>query len=104
MSEVVSNLIISKTKDFEFITKDSHFTDDTVLTLAIADYFNKYGKTLDKNLLINEIKNTAKNYINAGYGPSFLRWVNSSSNEPYNSYGNGAAMRVSPVSYVANSL
>ena len=93
-----------KTKDFEFITKDSHFTDDTVLTLAIADYFNKYGKTLDKNLLINIVKSTVKKYINAGYGPSFLRWVNSSSNEPYNSYGNGAAMRVSPVSYVASSL
>ena len=93
-----------KSKDFAFFNDDTRFTDDSVLTLAISKYFLKFPKEINKNELIKIIKETAQKYINAGYGPSFLRWINSNSSLPYNSYGNGAAMRVSPVAYVSNSL
>ena len=94
----------TKSKDFTFFNDDTRFTDDSVLTLAISKYFLIFPKEINKNELIKIIKETAQKYINAGYGPSFLRWINSSSSLPYNSYGNGAAMRVSPVAYVSNSL
>ena len=94
----------TKSKDFPFFNDDTRFTDDSVLTLAISKYFLKFPKEINKNELIKIIKETAQRYINAGYGPSFLRWINSNSSLPYNSYGNGAAMRVSPVAYVSNSL
>lgn len=94
----------TKSKDFTFFNEDTRFTDDSVLTLAISKYFLKFSKEINKNELTKIIKETAQKYINAGYGPSFLRWINSNSSLPYNSYGNGAAMRVSPVAYVSNSL
>ena len=94
----------TKSKDFPLFNEDTRFTDDSVLTLAISKYFLKFPKEINKNELIKIIKETAQKYINAGYGPSFLRWINSNSSLPYNSYGNGAAMRVSPVAYVSNSL
>lgn len=94
----------TKSKDFAFFNKDTRFTDDSVLTLAISKYFLKFPDETNRDELIKIIKETAQKYISAGYGPSFLRWINSNSSLPYNSYGNGAAMRVSPVAYVSNSL
>lgn len=94
----------TKSKDFTFFNDDTRFTDDSVLTLAISKYFLTFLKETNKDELIKLVKETAQKYINAGYGPSFLRWINSNSSLPYNSYGNGAAMRVSPVAYVSNSL
>lgn len=94
----------TKSKDFAFFNDDTRFTDDSVLTLAISKYFLKFPDETNKDELIKIIKETAQKYISAGYGPSFLRWINSDSSLPYNSYGNGAAMRVSPVAYVSNSL
>lgn len=94
----------TKSKDFTFFNDDTRFTDDSVLTLAISKYFLTFLKETNKDELIKLVKENAQKYINAGYGPSFLRWINSNSSLPYNSYGNGAAMRVSPVAYVSNSL
>ena len=94
----------TKSKDFPFFNEDTRFTDDSVLTLAISKYFLTFLKETNKDELIKLVKETAQKYINAGYGPSFLRWINSNSSLPYNSYGNGAAMRVSPAAYVSNSL
>ena len=94
----------TKSKDFAFFNDDTRFTDDSVLTLAISKYFLTFLKETNKDELIKLVKETAQKYINAGYGPSFLRWINSNSSLPYISYGNGAAMRVSPVAYVSNSL
>ena len=94
----------TKSKDFPLFNEDTRFTDDSVLTLAISKYFLPFLKKTNKDELIKLVKETAQKYINAGYGPSFLRWINSNSSLPYNSYGNGAAMRVSPVAYVSNSL
>lgn len=94
----------TKSKDFTLFNEDTRFTDDSVLTLAISKYFLTFLKETNKDELIKLVKETSQKYINAGYGPSFLRWINSNSSLPYNSYGNGAAMRVSPVAYVSNSL
>ena len=94
----------TKSKNFTFFNDDTRFTDDSVLTLAISKYFLTFLNETNKDELIKLVKETAQKYINAGYGPSFLRWINSNSSLPYNSYGNGAAMRVSPVAYVSNSL
>jgi len=82
-----------KTKEFELFTANSHFTDDSVLTVAIADallHQLPYGETL---------KAYGRCYPDAGYGSTFRRWMQSDSLEPYNSWGNGSAMRVSPVAY-----
>ena len=93
-----------KSKDFSFFNKTTRFTDDSVLTLAVSNYFLKFNKSLNRDELIKIVKETSLKYINAGYGPSFLKWLKSDFSSPYNSYGNGAAMRISPVAYMANDL
>ena len=87
-----------KTKEFSLFTEKSRFTDDTVLTVATIDALlnNKpYAKTYKQWFL---------KYPDAGYGGSFHRWGYSDSLEPYNSFGNGSAMRVSPVGFSFNTL
>ena len=87
-----------KTKDFSLLDPDCFFTDDTVLTVALADallHELDYAVTL---------KLYYRRYPDAGYGGSFHKWATSDSWAPYNSWGNGAAMRVSPAAYVAESL
>jgi ADP-ribosylglycohydrolase len=83
-----------KTKEFELITPECRFTDDTVLTVAVADsllHRKPYAQTLQEYF---------RRYPGAGYGASFLSWAASESAEPYNSFGNGSAMRVSPVGWL----
>jgi ADP-ribosylglycohydrolase len=87
-----------KLTDFELFSRGSRFTDDTVLTVATAeallgdgDYagaYRRYGRA----------------YPNAGYGGSFYRWLLDEDAGPYNSWGNGAAMRVSPVGFALDSV
>ncbi|WP_296889728.1 ADP-ribosylglycohydrolase family protein [uncultured Methanobrevibacter sp.] len=91
-----------KTKDFNLYELYSNFTDDTVMTLAIASWLLK-DKT-SKDVLISEIKRFGLEYPNAGYGAMFYKWLNQESPEPYGSWANGSAMRVSPVAWVADSL
>ena len=97
-----------KTKDFELFTKDSSFTDDSVLTLAVAKALCELEDRNDmeafKNLLIGAFHELSEVYFDAGYGYRFFRWILSRSTEPYGSYGNGSAMRVSPVAWYASSL
>ena len=69
------------------------FTDDTVLTVAVAHAI------LTGDDMAETIKNFANRYPFAGYGSGFRRWMRAWGNEPYNSFGNGAAMRVSPVGF-----
>jgi ADP-ribosylglycohydrolase len=90
-----------KTKDFKFLTDDSFFTDDTVMTIAVADALLK-GGTADN--FIDSMKKFGRLYPNADYGGNFGNWLLSDDRKPYNSYGNGAAMRVSPCAWFANSL
>lgn len=86
-----------KTEEFELFTAKSRFTDDTVLTIAVADCI-LHGKDY-----ASTIKEYALKYPDAGYGGMFYRWIKSSSSEPYNSFGNGSAMRVSPVGFAFDS-
>ena len=91
-----------KTKDFELFTNRSIFTDDTVMTLAIANWLIK-DKT-SQSVLIKELQYFGSKYPNAGYGRMFSQWVRQENPKPYGSWANGSAMRVSPCAWVADSL
>lgn len=83
----------TKRKDFRLFSPLSLYTDDTVLTVAVADAIlqgQDYGRS---------IRSYARRHPFRGYGPKFLIWMLSSSPRPYNSLGNGSAMRVSPVGH-----
>ena len=87
-----------KTKDFTLFSGPCRFTDDTVLTVALADSL-MHNKSYSENL-----RRYAKLYPNSGYGGRFKQWTFIGNTEPYNSYGNGSAMRVSPVAWLFNDL
>lgn len=87
-----------KTKSFPLFKAKSHFTDDTVLTIAVADAIlnhKNYAQTL---------KEYYHRYPKAGFGGNFRRWAASDETEPYYSFGNGSGMRVSPVAYAFSDL
>jgi ADP-ribosylglycohydrolase len=86
-----------KKTSFALFSETSRFTDDTVLSVAIADAI------VNKADYMTALKTYGRNYPAAGYGMSFYHWVQSSDTEPYNSWGNGSAMRVSPVGFAFNS-
>lgn len=89
--------------DFELFTEGSFFTDDTVMTLAVADWLLK-SETLSSGDLIKSMQELGRRYPDVGYGPRFNYWLWSDNPQPNNSYGNGSAMRVSPVALYAQSL
>lgn len=91
-----------KDYNFNLITKLSRFTDDTVMTLAVASWLLKDPE--DTNILIQEMQLLGKQFPAAGYGHMFRKWLESTNPEPYGSYGNGSAMRVSPCAWFAKSL
>ncbi|MCR4897668.1 MAG: ADP-ribosylglycohydrolase family protein, partial [Acholeplasmatales bacterium] len=91
-----------KTKEFPLFSNSSCYTDDTVMTLAVAEILQK-GYINDKNKIIDTFKKWGKAYPDAGYGGHFYYWVLGSDRKPYNSYGNGSAMRVSPCGWYGNS-
>lgn len=82
-----------KTVDFPLFSSECRFTDDTVLTIAVADAILQEGD------YATFIQDYARRYPNAGYGGSFKRWMYDENKEAYNSFGNGSAMRVSPVGW-----
>lgn len=82
-----------KTKDFPQFRAASRFTDDTVLTVAVAD------SVLMGRPYLDSVREIARRHPDAGYGGSFFRWLYTHDPRPYGSWGNGAAMRVSPVGY-----
>ncbi|MGI6509793.1 MAG: ADP-ribosylglycohydrolase family protein [Erysipelotrichaceae bacterium] len=95
-----------KTKDFELFTDDCFVTDDSVMTLAIAKAIMESDSSfedLGKKAVIY-MQKLGRKYPYCSYGGSFAGWLVSSNPKPYNSWGNGAAMRVSAVAYVGNSL
>jgi ADP-ribosylglycohydrolase len=87
-----------KTKDFPLFQEECRFTDDTVLTVAVADVI------LNGNNYIDKFKWYYRCYPLAGYGGTFKTWAGSSNREPYNSWGNGSAMRVSPIGFAFDDL
>ena len=97
-----------KTKEFELFTKKCEFTDDTVMTVAVAEALMDAGPDADetkvKELLIKSMKKWGHAYPGAGYGGRFVTWLFSRRTEPYGSYGNGSGMRVSSVGWLYDSL
>ena len=92
-----------KTEDFELLPAGSRFTDDTVMTLAVAEWLMTDPAHSERGL-VECMQRLGRKYPNAGYGGMFSRWLATDNPEPYNSFGNGSAMRVSPVGLYANSL
>ena len=96
-----------KTKEFSFVSRGCTFTDDTVMTVAVARALIRMHRDgyFFKAALVEEMKFLGNKYRNAGYGGRFSLWLMIGDDaEPYNSYGNGSAMRVSPCGFYANSL
>jgi len=87
-----------KTKDFVLFSDQCFFTDDSILTIALAD------SILQSTPYVDNLKKFYHLYPNGGYGGSFHQWAQSQNPKPYNSWGNGAAMRISPVGYAYNEL
>ena len=89
-------------KEVPLFTSLSYPTDDSIMTLAVADVLQK-GYQYDPKMIVETFKMWAKAYPDSGYGVKFSNWGFSSDTEPYYSMGNGAAMRVSPVGWYARS-
>lgn len=89
----------TKRKDFQpLIAAHAFYTDDSVLTIAVADAF------LNGRDLVASFKDWGRRYPNSGWGSRFAQWLFSDETAPYGSYGNGSAMRVSPVALLAGDL
>ena len=86
-----------KTKDFPLFHPRCCFTDDSVLTVTIAKAI------LSDHNYLKAVWETGRKYPHAGYGGSFIRWLRSNNPKPYNSWGNGSAMRVSPIGFAFDS-
>ena len=94
-----------KSKDFDLFTDRCRFTDDTAMTVAVAKALleckGDYTELSDHT--VRCMQEIGRKYPNAGYGQIFYLWLHHKNPGPYRSYGNGSAMRVSPVAYVAKT-
>ena len=95
-----------KTKNFEFWGEGCTFTDDTVMTLAVADAILEHRREKEdfKETLVKKMQELGRKYPIAGYGKSFANWIYSECPKPYNSFGNGSAMRVSAFAWLFDDL
>ena len=99
-----------KTKDFEFFDKECMFTDDTVMTIAVADALMQFDSITAENTevfktaLVDTMHRIGIKYPDCGYGGRFCMWILHGDKTPYNSCGNGSAMRVSPVGWYSKTL
>ena len=95
-----------KSKDFEFLTYKCFATDDSVMSLALAQAIlvSKPDYSDLSNNAVECMQAVGRNYPDCGYGGAFANWMFSDDPKPYNSFGNGAAMRVSAAGFAANSL
>ena len=91
-----------KNKKFETFPIKSHFTDDTVMTLAVASWLYSTNRTSDA--LVKSMQYFGSLYPYAGYGRNFYNWLRDENPQPYYSWGNGSAMRVSPCGWVAKTF
>lgn len=95
-----------KSKDFIFFTENSHYTDDTIMTVAIAKAIlsSKPDRSDLSEKAVYYTRYYGHKYPNHDYGGMFSDWLTTANPKPYHSYGNGAAMRVSACGFVAKSL
>ena len=96
----------NKTKDFPLLSEDSYFTDDTVMTIAVAEAFLDAAddEEVIRQRLIQSMQKWGHRYPHAGYGVRFNHWLRQKNPLPYNSFGNGSAMRVSAVAWLYHDL
>ena len=83
-----------KTKNFQLLDPNCKFTDDTVMTIAVAE------ACMNDESYVNTLQKWGRKYPFSGYGSWFNKWIFSEAPEPYNSYGNGSAMRVSSIGWL----
>lgn len=100
-----------KTKDFPLFDRGCKFTDDSVMTVAVAEALMRAKRTgisddeqKTKDLIIDMMHKWGHKYPNSGYGQRFFRWLAGKDREPYNSWGNGSAMRVSSAGWLYDDL
>jgi ADP-ribosylglycohydrolase len=97
-----------KTKDFPLFSARSQFTDDTVMTVAVAeallDSRAEEGDEVIRRRIAERMQRWGRRYPNAGYGARFIWWLRQSAPKPYNSWGNGSAMRVSAAGWLYDDL
>ena len=93
-----------KTKEFELFSERSEFTDDSIMTLAVADAVMRAGRDASdealKEALVTSMQTIGRRYPFAGYGMKFSAWLYDDEPKPYNSFGNGSAMRVSAIPWL----
>ena len=93
-----------KTTDFPLFSERSEFTDDSIMTLAVSEALMNCGIDADeetmKKALVEAMKKYGRRYPFAGYGVNFSMWLEQENPKPYNSFGNGSAMRVSPAAWL----
>lgn len=97
----------NKTKDFPLWSRDSQFTDDTVMTAAVAQGLMKAPNGSAEDIVTSvqdSMRKWGLRYPYAGYGCMFIRWLSSKNPMPYGSYGNGSAMRVSSAGFMYDTL
>ena len=108
-----------RSKDFELFTDECFVTDDSIMTLAVAKAIMETCRTFESSVVtsgfsdefysvlerntIRYMQEIGRKYPNCGYGSRFYQWIFSDNPRPYNSFGNGAAMRISPVGFAARS-
>ena len=96
-----------KTKEFPLFSRGSQFTDDSVMTIAVAEaLMDTLGKSDDeiRAALVASMQDWGHHYPDAGYGGRFRGWLRAKNPKPYGSYGNGSAMRVSAAGWLYDTL
>ena len=94
-----------KTTEFELFPDSATYTDDTVMTVAVAKWLSKQNCIpKDSKGLVEIMKEIGNRYMEVGYGHSFKQWLKSDSPKPYGSFGNGSAMRVAAAGLFGQSL
>jgi len=97
-----------KVKEFPLFQRGTAFTDDSVMTCAVGDALLSLPKDADdetvRRELVRKMKKWGRTYPDAGYGSSFYTWLFTDRTDPYGSYGNGSAMRVSSAGWLYDSL
>ena len=97
----------NKTKDFPLFSRGSQFTDDSVMTVAVAEaLISSYDKSDDeiRTALVDSMQKWGKRYPHAGYGGMFSQWLIKKDPKPYGSFGNGSAMRVSSAGWLYDDI
>lgn len=127
LGEIIGDIVGSrfewhnhKDKEFELFTEDCRMTDDSIMTLAVAKALMETEKAMQsvadglersdvyyellEKLSIQYMQAFGRRYPDCGFSRAFFQWIISDNPQPYNSFGNGSAMRISPVAYIGRTV